>query len=475
MASQHPGGCPRCLVPKIPSAGWRNRPNHPELWTSSGRVSMVGVMHRVPPGTPVCRRERVAWCFYDFADSAFTTVIVTTFYVLYFKTVVVGAAGRGDWYWALANSLSAVAVALLAPVLGAVADYTGSKRLFLRAFGLLIVVFTASLALVGPGDVTSGMALFMLANIGFAGGVIFIDAFLPELAPAGAMGRLSGARWGLGYIGGMLCLGAVLPLARGGFTADNLTSARMVFLVVALWYTIFSLPTFLLLRERSTRRPVPAGSHLLTIGFVRLGQTLRDIQRFRQLFRFLLAFVLYNDAIVTIIIFAAAFAADTLHFTVAENLLLIFCVNLPAAAGSWIFGALLDRIGAKRTVSLTLVLWLLVIAATMATSSKSVFFMVAALAGLGLGSCQSSSRALLAQFTPASRSAEFFGFLGMAGKVSAIIGPLVFGWISMTTGSQRLAVLSVGLFFLAGLLLLATVDEEEGIAAARQHDQGDGC
>ena len=176
-----------------------------------------------------------------------------------------------------------------------------------------------------------------------------------------------------------------------------------------------------------------------------------------------------------IIIFAAAFASDTLNFTVAENMLLILCVNLPAAAGSLAFGALLDRLGAKRTVMLTLLLWLGVIVATLLTTSKATFFGVAALAGIGLGSCQSSSRALLAQFTPANRAGEFFSFLGVAGKVSAIMGPLVFGWVSMQTGSQRLAVLAVGIFFLAGLLVLATVDEKAGLAAARDPGPGHEC
>jgi UMF1 family MFS transporter len=403
---------------------------------------------------------------YDFADSAFTTVIVTTFYVLYFKNVVVGDPGLGDWYWGLANSLSAILVALIAPVLGAMADFTAGKRLFLRGCGLLIVTFTAALALVGPGDVLLGTVLFMLANIGFAGGVIFIDAFLPELSTPERVGRLSGARWATGYVGGMLCLGAIMPLASGGFSADNLASARLVFPVVALWYAVFSLPAFLLMRERGTGGRLPAGENLLTLGFRRLGRTFLHIRQYRQLFKFLLAFWLFNDAIVTIIIFASAFASDTLNFTVTENLLLIFCVNLPAALGALVFGSLVDRIGPKRTVMITLVLWLGVIVATLFTTQKSTFFVVACLAGVGLGSCQSASRSLLAMFTPTERAAEFFGFLGLAGKASSILGPLVFGWVSLQTGNQRLAVVTVGLFFLAGLILLSTVNEAEGIAAA---------
>jgi len=264
----------------------------------------------------------------------------------------------------------------------------------------------------------------------------------------------------------MLCLAAIMPLASGGFGADNLASARLVFPVVALWYAVFSLPAFLLLRERGGGGVLPPGDHLLTIGFRRLGRTIRHIRRYRQLFKLLLAFWFFNDAIVTIIIFGSAFAADTLHFTVAENLLLILCVNVPAALGALVFGWLVDRMGARNTVVLTLVLWLGVIVATLFTTRKATFFVVASLAGIGLGSCQSASRSLLALFTPRERSAEFFGFLGLAGKASSIIGPLVFGWVSVHSGSQRLAVVTVGLFFLLGLALLLTVDEAEGIAAA---------
>jgi UMF1 family MFS transporter len=423
-------------------------------------------MNRVSPDEPVRRREIAAWCSYDFADSAFTTVIVTAFFVLYFKHVVVGDPGLGDWYWGLANAGSALVMAMLAPVLGAIADHSGSKRIFLRACAVLIVVFTAGLFFVQPGMVAVGMALFIIANIGFAGGVIFIDAFLPEISRAGNVGRISGYRWGLGYIGGMACLGLILPLASGGFSADNLLSARAVFPVVALWYLVWSLPTFLVLRERALHRPLPPGHGYLRVGFGRLAVTLRHIRRYRELFKFLLAFWVYNDAIVTVIVFASAYAADTLQFTVTENLLLIFSVNVPAAAGALLFGRLLDRLGAKRTVVLTLLLWLGVVTLTVFTTTKAVFFGVAVLAGIGLGSCQSTSRSLMALLTPRAKSAEFFGFLGLAGKISAILGPLLFGLISVTTGSQRLAVSMIGLFFLAGLLILLSVDERDGIAAA---------
>ena len=436
-------------------------------------LAMLRGMARVDPDHPVAKREIWAWYSYDFADSAFTTVIVTAFYVLYFKEVVVSDPGLGDWYWGLANAVAAASVALLAPVLGAIADHSGCKLAFLRACAVLLVVFTSSLFFVGPGMVAAGITLFVLANIGFQGGGVFIDAFLLELSRDSDVGRLSGTKWATGYVGGLLSLAAIAPLAFGGFGTGNLLRARLVFPLIALWYLLFSLPTFLFLRERARSRPLPPGESLLTVGFRRLAHTARHVRRYRELAKFLVAFWIYNDAIVTIIVFAAAYAHDTLGFTVAENLGLLLVVNLPAAAGSILFGRLVDRIGGKRTVILTLVIWLGVIAGTLFTTTRAPYYAVAAVAGLCLGGTQSASRSIMARFTPRDRAAEFFGFLGVAGKVSAIIGPLLFGLISAGTGSQRLAVLGVGVFFLAGLLVLLSVDEAAGQAAAgRPADTG---
>ncbi|MFQ5669179.1 MAG: MFS transporter [Acidobacteriota bacterium] len=428
-------------------------------------------MARVSPQEPVRLPEKVAWCLYDFGDSAFTTVIITAYYVLYFKTVVVGNPALGDWYWGLANAISALVIALVAPLLGALADQSGNKLLFLRGCAALAVTFTASLYWVRPGGIASGCILFIMANIGFSGGVIFIDAFLPEISHPGNVGRLSGYRWGTGYVGGMLSLGLVLPLVKGGFGEDHLLSARLVFPVVALWYLIWVFPAFLFLRERAIPGASLSWSGALRAGVRRLRETAGHLRHYRQLFRFLIAYWVYNDAIVTIIVFAAAYAADTLHFSLAENLLLILCVNVPAALGSLAFGSLVDRIGAKKAVSFTLILWLAVVVAAALATSKVVFLCVAALAGIGLGSCQSASRSLMSLLSPRRKAAEFFAFMGVAGKASSIPGPLLFGVLSSTTGSQRVAVLAVGLLFLAGFLILLTVDQDKGMAAAA----GPGC
>jgi len=418
--------------------------------------------------------EIFAWCMYDFANSCFTTVIVTAFYVLYFKEVVIPRGyprEEGDFFWGLNVSLSMLFVALSSPILGAVADYSGSKKKFLRFYSLQCIIFTGLLFFVQEGDIIPGMLFFILANIGFEGGIVFYNAFLPEISTSENIGRISGYGWALGYFGGLTCLLLVLPLVSGGFTPENLLNCRLSFVVVALFFLIFSLPTFLFLKERAVPKAPPAGQSYIRAGFLMLYDTFREIKRYRELLKFLLAFFLYNDAIATIIAFSAAFAQDTLHFTVRENIILIIVINITAAIGAFLFGFLVDRIGAKRTISVTLLIWIVVVITAYFAQTKAAFWIIANIAGTAIGSSQSASRSLIGSFSPKEKSAEFFGFEAVCGRFSAIIGPLVFGTVSSLTGNQRYAVLSIGFFFVIGLILLQRVNEQEGIKAARLAEQ----
>lgn len=410
---------------------------------------------------------------YDFANSCFTTVIVTAFYVLYFKEVVIPKdyPQGGDFLWGLNVSLSMLFVALSSPILGAVADYSGAKKKFLRFYSLQCIIFTGLLFFVQEGDIMLGMLFFILANIGFEGGIVFYNAFLPEISTPDNIGRISGYGWALGYFGGLSCLLLVLPLVSGGFTPDNLLNCRLSFLVVALFFLIFSLPTFIFLKERAIPRTPPVGQSYIRAGFSMLYDTFREIKKYRELLKFLLAFFLYNDAIATIIAFSAAFAQDTLHFTVKENIILIIVINITAAAGAFLFGFVVDRIGAKRTIGITLLIWIAVVAGAYLAQTKLHFWIIANIAGIAIGSSQSASRSLLGNFSPKEKSAEFFGFEAVCGRFSAIIGPLVFGTISSLTGNQRYAVLSIGFFFVTGLILLQWVNEQEGIRVARLAEQ----
>lgn len=420
------------------------------------------------PPPPVRKREILGWCFYDVADSAFTTVIVTTLYALYFGTIVVGDRERADFLWGIGASISELAVALLAPLLGAVADFAASRKRFLAACATTVIVFTASLALVGPGMATWGLALFIVANIGFAGGGIFIDSFLPDLATPENAGRLSGLKWALGYVSGLVCLMLCHPLAKNivpNYTAEQLTRARLIPLVIAAYYAIAVLPTFLLVRERGVRQTRPADVTLARIGFRRLAETFRNIRRYRELFKLLIAFLVYNDGIVTVIYFAARYAKETMHFTSSEVVTMFIAMNVVAALAALGFGLLADRIGQKRAIMLSLAVWIASVAIAYLAETKSTFYLSAALAGIGMGSSQSVTRSLFALFTPPAKAAEFFGLLGVAGRALAFLGPILFGILSSWSGSQRPAILSISVFFVAGMVLVALVDEKRGIAA----------
>ncbi len=434
------------------------------------RLRYVPRMSEPGPQPPITRREIAGWCMYDVADSAFTTVMVTTLFAPYFSKIVVGDPARADFLWGLVASVSEVLVALMAPILGAIADFSGSRKKFLGACSLTIILFTASLWFVGPGMAMLGFVLFVIANIGFSGGGVFIDSFLPGISTPANAGRISGIKWALGYLSGLVSLFLCLPLAKdvvANPTPEQLSRARLIPVVVAVYYAIAVIPTFLFLRDRSIPQALPPGETWLTVGFRQLKRTLRHLRRYQELFKLLIAFLVYNDGIVTVIYFAGLYATNTVGLTTSEFGVLLIVMNVVAAAGAFAFGALADRIGQKRTIFISLVIWLGAVVVAYFTTSKAMFYVVAGLAGLGMGSSQSVTRSLLALFTPKENAAEFFGFLGIAGKALAFLGPMVFGTISRMTGSQRPAILAIGLFFVVGMILLAFVDEERGKAMSK--------
>lgn len=428
--------------------------------------------------TPITKKEIFGWCMYDVADSAFTTVIVTALYAPYFSKIVVGDPPRadvlwglkGDFLWGVAASISEIIVALLAPILGAIADFSGSRKKFLAACAILIVLFTASLYFVGPGMAVLGLVLYIIANVGFAGGGVFIDSFLPGISNESNAGRISGMKWALGYTSGLIAVALCLPLSKNivdNPSPDQLSAARLIPVIVAAYYAVMVIPTLVFLRDRSVPKPLPAGQSYLTMGFRQLKQTLRHIRRYKELFKLLIAFLVYNDGIVTVIYFAALYATETIKFTTEEVAVMFIAMNVVAAAGAFSFGWIADRIGQKKTIFISLTIWIVAVVLAYFAESKMSFYVVAALAGVGMGSTQSVTRSLLALFTPKENAAEFFGFLGIAGKALAFLGPIVFGTVSQLTGSQRPAILSVGAFFVIGMILLWFVDEKRGKAASK--------
>ncbi len=419
---------------------------------------------------PAPRAVRLAWCLFDFANSGFPTVIVTALYVLWFKKVVVGAETKaashaGDLYWGLANAGAGLCVFLAAPLLGALADLGGWKRRFLIGSSLGCILATSLLPLAGPGRVMAAALLFLLATAFFEASLVFYNAFLPLLVPRGGIARLSGLGWGLGYFGGLGCLLACLPLVRGGEAAD----LRPAPWIVAAWFLLFAFPSFALLRDEK-----PAGGTRAGFGtaWMRLRRTLGDLRREGgPLPRFLAAFFFYNNAVLAILAFTVDFTDHSLGFGLEENLVLIVVLNLAAAPGAVFFGRLATRIGTLRTLRLTLRLWLLALAGAILAAwpglfstegAKTFFWGVAGLASLCIGAVQATSRSFLSLLAPPGRSAETFGLMAFAGKASGVLGPLVFGLVSVWAQDQRAAVGSLGLFFLAGLLLLGPMKEPAG-------------
>lgn len=407
------------------------------------------------PSAP--RWQVLVWTLFDFANTSFSVLIVAVGYSLYFKQIVAGGSGRGDFLWGVAVSISMLITALLAPALGAASDFAHSRKRFLFAFTAASIAATALLWFVQPGMVLAGMALFVVANVGFEGGIVFYNAFLPVLASPRSYGRVSGYGFAMGYVGSLASLLIAFPLFQAGFAPENLPNVRLSFLIAAGMFLIFSLPLFLFLPDVPRRTGGP--SNYFRAGLRRVLDTVANVRGYRNVARFLLAFFLYNDGILTVISFASIFAQDSLGFTLVEVLVLFAVVQASAIVGSVLIGFLTDRIGPKRAIVLTLLAWLGVVGAAYFVTAKEVFFAVGMVAGAAMGGSQSASRSLMASLTPPEREAEFFGFYdGFCGKASAVIGTFLFGLLSLAM-SQRAAVISVGIFFLAGLWLLRSVED----------------
>lgn len=410
---------------------------------------------------PASRKEVWAWCMYDFANSSFTTLIVTVAYSVYF-TEVVAKGYSGEALWGRANSISMIIVGIISPVLGALSDFIGKKKAFLAFFTLLCIISTGLLFFVKEGDILLGIILFVIGNIGYNSGIAFYDAFLKDISEEDDMGRISGMGWAYGYIGGLVCLVISYPLIAGGFEQNNLINYRLSFLVTALFFLIASLPTLAILKEREDLPNDARNVNYITIGFKRVWQSLSEIKGYKELFKYFLSYLIYNDGINTIIVFTAIFASRVLSFTPKEIMAYFIFTQITAAAGAYIFGHITDRLGAKKTISITLVIWTALIIWAYFVADKFQFFILGLVAGVALGSNQAASRTLLGQFAPRERSAEFFGLFSLTGKIAATIGPLIYGEITYITGNQRNGILSIGFFFVVGLFLLYFVDENKG-------------
>ncbi|HSO05812.1 MAG TPA: MFS transporter [Pelomicrobium sp.] len=412
----------------------------------------------------VRRREVWAWAMYDFANSGYTTVVITAIFNAYFVSVVARNADWSSFAWTASLGVSNALVMLTAPAIGALADARAAKKQLLMVSTAGCVLFTGLLALVGADDLWLGVAIVICSSYFFGVGENLIAAFLPEIARGRALGKVSGWGWALGYIGGLLSLAASLAYLTWaeaqGHEAQQFVPVTM--LITAGIFALASLPTFLLLRERAEPQEARA-ANLVRESFQRLAETLAHAREFRDVGRFLVCVVFYQAGIQTVVALAAVYAQQAMGFTTQQTILLILVVNVTAAVGAFGFGYVQDVIGHKAAITVTLVGWLATAILAWWATTSGVFWLVANLAGLCLGSAQSAGRALVGFLSPAPRRAEFFGLWGLAVKLSSILGPLTYGVVTWASaGNHRLAMLGTGTFFVIGLLLLAAVDVRRG-------------
>jgi MFS transporter, UMF1 family len=433
----------------------------------------------VIPRTRAPRREIFGWAMFDFANQAYTLLIITVVFGDLFTRVIVGNGADdyrlGNFLWSLALSTSYLMVVICSPVAGAIMDYTASKKRFLFASYSLTVVATAALYFVAPGYALLGVLLLIVSNFAYSIGEAFIASFLPDLGPPEDLGKISGFGWALGYVGGMFSAVFVL-LFLGEVSAENFERIRWVGPWAAAFFLFAAIPTFVWVREPGTPQALPAGTSYVAIGVARVRTTLRRLERHRDLAVMLLSMFFAMMGIYIIITFAFIYGAQVIGWDEGVRTLMFVIVQITAAAGALGFGLIQDRIGAKRTYQITLVMWMIAIALIYLTpalaegisraagrlvQAQHVFLVVGSVAGLSLGSCQSATRTLVGLFSPLSRAGEFFGFWGLSMKLAGVFGLLGIGLLQAALGLHT-AVLFCVLLFAVALVISRHIDEARG-------------
>jgi len=419
----------------------------------------------------VRKREVFGWAMYDFANSGYTTVVITAVFAAYF---VGGIAGNAEWAtfaWTAALSASYAVVMFTMPSLGAYADLRAAKKRVLAIVTLGCVLSTAALALARPGEVGLAVLLVIVSNVFYSYGESLTAAFLPELARPESLGKVSGWGWSFGYFGGMLTLGICLAYVLWA-QAHGIPAARFVpvtMLVTAVIYGLASTVTFRLLGERARPNPAALREGGLTASLHQLQQTFRQARHYRDFMWLMACAVFYQGGVAVAIALAAIYAESVIGFRQQETMVLVFVLNLAAAGGAFAWGYLQDRIGHKLALGSTLVGWVAVCVIAALSQTKGQFWWAAAIAGLCMGSSQSAGRALAGMFAPPAQLAEFYGLWTFAIRLSSIVGPLTYGAITWATGgNQRLAIISTAVLFVIGLVLLLKVDVARGRQAALQ-------
>jgi UMF1 family MFS transporter len=430
----------------------------------------VAIFDRSALNPGVAPREVFGWAMYDFANSGYTTVVLTAVFNAYF---VAGVAANAQWAtlaWTLSLALSNALVILTAPAIGAYADAFGVKKRLLLLSTIGCVAGTLALSFAQPGTVMLAILAIVISNYFFSIGEGLVAAFLPQLARPQSLGKVSGWGWSFGYFGGMLTLGLCLVLVLSA-QASGKPAAEFVpqtMLVTAAIFSLAAIPTFVLLREcdNGTER---MGALDGLSAFARLRRTWRESARFRDFRRFLMCGCSFQAGISVVIALAAIYAEQAMGFRQTETMMLVFLVNIASAVGAFLFGYWQDRLGHRRALAITLLGWILMVALAAGGRSVELFWVAALIAGLCMGSSQSCGRAIVGVMAPSDRLAEFYGLWTFASRLAAIIGPVTYGLVTwLTLGNHRLAIAVTGLFFVAALLILRGVDFVRASSAAQQ-------
>ncbi|MGP4106561.1 MFS transporter [Virgibacillus sp. L01] len=413
-----------------------------------------------------------SWMLYDFGNSAFaTTIMAAVLPVFYYDVAAVGVdQSLADSYWGYSQSIAALIVAVMAPFLGAISDFSAAKKKFLRFFAFMGIIASILLAFVGEGDYIFASLLLIIGTIGFSSANIFYDAFLPEIADEDDIDKISSYGFAFGYIGGgvLLAINILMILKYSWFGMPNATVASQVsFVTVGIWWFIFSLPLLKNIKEEKKVTPKRDRSYV-TIGFSRVTNTFKEIKQYKHLLIFLLAFWMYNDGISTIIKMATIYGRDIgidSNSLIAALLITQF-VGIPC---TFFFGWLAKKITAKKALYITLYAYLGIVILGYFMSSALHFYLLAVCVGLVQGGAQSLSRSIYGRMVPANKHAEFFGFYGISAKFAAIFGPFLFAIVGQLTGSSRLGIISLVIFFIVGIVLLRFVNIDQGVLEAKRH------
>lgn len=426
--------------------------------------------------------EQVGWYFYDWANSAFSTTVVSVFMGPYLTSVTRAAADaegfvhplglsiRADAFFPFMVSLSVLLQVLILPIIGAVADYTHLKKRIMAVFAYIGAFATIGLYFVTGANYLFGGALFLVANLSFGAAMVCYNAFLPEIAGPDERDRVSSFGWAFGYLGGglLLALNLVFYTMRDNLGISTGDAVRISLASAGIWWALFTLVPLMRLVNRQPRRQLPEGERYLTVGFRQLGHTLRKLPLLPQTMLFLIAYLLYNDGIQTVIALSSQFGSEELHMSGDQLIQLILMVQFVAFFGALGFGYLARWIGAKRAILISLVIWtgVVVYAYSPLLASGGQFFFVGAVIAIVLGGSQALSRSLFSQMIPAGQETEYFSLYEISERGTSWLGPLVFGLAIQWTNSYRVAVLALGVFFIAGLILLSAVNVRRAIQEA---------